>query len=61
VPAVVDQAVYNGHETRYRVRLGEEVLWTVRLPNDSHALPQFFAGDRVILGWKADDAVVLTA
>jgi spermidine/putrescine transport system ATP-binding protein len=61
VPAVVDQAVYNGHETRYRVRLGEEVLWTVRLPNDSHALPQFSAGDRVILGWKADDAVVLTA
>ncbi|MFM8540425.1 MAG: ABC transporter ATP-binding protein [Nitrospira sp.] len=60
VPALVDQVVYNGYETRYRVSLGESVCWTVRLSNGGAAVPRFAVGDRVVVGWKAEDAVVLT-
>ena len=60
VPARVAKAVYNGHEMQYQLRLGESLIWTVRVPNADGGQKRFLPGESVMVRWNRDDSVVLT-
>lgn len=54
---VVETAVYLGSQTRYRVRVGEDI-WQVTEPHEEGE-PEWERGDEVLLQWDADDVVVV--
>ncbi len=65
VPAIVEEAVYIGTDTRYRARIGGKQDVVARVQNvggimDGGAHP-FQRGDRVYLSWPTDSAMVLTS
>ena len=58
--ASVDKVLYIGSDRRYMVRLGERVVWNVRVPNDEFGQNGLVRGDAVYVCWQISDAVVLT-
>jgi len=54
---LIEELVYLGTDTRYLVRLSDELILTVRQQNLDHSA--FRKGDRVYLGWPAPCAQVL--
>jgi spermidine/putrescine transport system ATP-binding protein len=58
--ASVDKVLYSGSDRRYMVRLGEGVVWNVRVPNDESGRNGLVRGDAVYVCWQISDAVVLT-
>lgn len=57
----VEEVIYIGTDTRYRVRLGAEVDVSVRMQNyGSRYDTTFDVGDRVYVHWAAENAQVLT-
>jgi spermidine/putrescine transport system ATP-binding protein len=64
VPAVVEEAVYIGTDTRYTARVGERHHVVARVQNVGGALDAaqpFQRGDQVYLSWPIDSALVLTS
>lgn len=59
VAAQVVKAIYNGHETQYRLRVAERLVWTVRVPNTDGRHSRFLSGEAVLVCWNHDDSVVL--
>jgi len=58
---MVDEAIYIGTDTRYRVRLTKEVVLFVRMQNfGSRYDTPFKVGDEVFVFWIAENAQVLT-
>jgi spermidine/putrescine transport system ATP-binding protein len=60
LPASVDKVLYSGSDRRYLVRVGEGVVWNVRVPNDESGRNGLVRGDAVHVRWQISDAVVLT-
>ena len=58
--ASVDKVLYSGSDRRYMVRLGERVVWNVRVPNDESGRNGLVRGAAVYVRWQISDAVVLT-
>jgi spermidine/putrescine transport system ATP-binding protein len=56
----VDKILYSGSDRRYMVRLGERVVWNVRVPNDESGRNGLVRGDAIYVHWQTSDAVVLT-
>lgn len=56
----VDKVLYSGSDRRYLVRLGEHVIWNVRVPNDESGQNGLERGDAVYVRWQISDAVVLS-
>ena len=54
---LIEEVVYFGTDTRYLVRLGDDLVLTVRQQNLDHSA--FRRGDRVYLGWPSQGAQVL--
>ncbi len=63
VPAVVEEAVYIGTDTRYKARIGERHHIVARIQNIGGMLGVhlFERGDQVYLSWPTDSAMVLTS
>jgi spermidine/putrescine transport system ATP-binding protein len=64
VPAVVEEAVYIGTDTRYKVKVGDHHHVVARVQNVTTTLedPHLFQrGDRVYLSWPMESALVLTS
>jgi spermidine/putrescine transport system ATP-binding protein len=59
LPALVDKVLYSGSDRRYLVRLGERLVWNVRVPNDESGRNGLVCGDAVYVRWQISDAVVL--
>jgi spermidine/putrescine transport system ATP-binding protein len=58
--ASVDKVLYSGSDRRYLVRLGEHVVWNVRVPNDESGRIGHVPGDTLHVRWQISDAVVLS-
>jgi spermidine/putrescine transport system ATP-binding protein len=58
--ASVDKVLYSGSDRRYLVRLGERVVWNVRVLNDESGRNGLVPGDAVYVRWQISDAVVLS-
>lgn len=56
----VDKVLYSGSDRRYLVRLGERLVWNVRVPNDESGRNGLQRGDVVYVRWHMADAVVLS-
>jgi len=56
----IDKVLYSGSDRRYMVRLGERVVWNVRVPNDEFGRNGLSRGDAINVRWQISDAVVLT-
>jgi hypothetical protein len=52
--------LYSGSDRRYLVRLGEHVVWNVRVPNDESGRNGLVPGDNLSVRWQISDAVVLS-
>jgi spermidine/putrescine transport system ATP-binding protein len=64
VPAVIQESVYIGTDTRYTVRVAERHAVVARIQNvtsDLIANRPFRPGDQVFLSWTVDSAMVLTS
>jgi spermidine/putrescine transport system ATP-binding protein len=64
VPVVVDEAIYIGTDTRYKMCLAERHHVIVRTQNVGSSLDEarpFRRGDQVYLSWVIDSALVLTS
>jgi spermidine/putrescine transport system ATP-binding protein len=64
VPAVVEEAVYIGTDTRYTARVGERHHVVARVQNVGGTLDtaqSFQRGDQVYLSWPIESALVLTS
>lgn len=61
LPASIDKVLYSGSDRRYLVRLGERLVWNVRVPNDEAGRNGLVRGDRVYVRWQISDAVLLNA
>lgn len=57
--ASVDKVLYSGSDRRYMVRLGERLLWNVRVANDEAGRNGLVRGDTVYVRWQISDVVVL--
>ena len=55
---IIEEVIYVGEATKFRVRIGDERFLTVKQPSRLETM-QWRRGDRVTLGWRAEDAVVL--
>jgi spermidine/putrescine transport system ATP-binding protein len=55
----IEKVLYSGSDRRYLVRLGEGVVWNVRVPNDESGRVGLVQGDAVHVRWQTSDAVVL--
>lgn len=56
----VEKVLYSGSDRRYLVRLGERLVWNVRVPNDESGRNGLVRGDAVHVRWHIADAVVLS-
>lgn len=54
----LEKCLYGGHETHYMVRLADAVTWKVVMPTPRGEDKPFAAGERVCLGWRADDGMI---
>jgi spermidine/putrescine transport system ATP-binding protein len=64
IPAIVDEAIYIGTDTRYTVRIADRHLVVARLQNMGSALNGerlFQRGEQVYVSWTLDSAMVLTS
>lgn len=57
--ASVDKVLYSGSDRHYMVRLGEGVVWNVRVQNDDAGRNGLVRGDAIHVRWQVSDAVVL--
>jgi spermidine/putrescine transport system ATP-binding protein len=55
----IDKVLYSGSDRRYLVRLGERMVWNVRVSNDESGRNGLVRGDAVYVNWQISDAVVL--
>ena len=56
----VEKLLYSGSDRRYLVRLGEHVIWNVRVPNDESGRKELVPGGTQYVRWQISDAVVLS-
>jgi len=64
IPAIVDEAIYIGTDTRYTVRIADRHSVVARLQNMGSALNGerlFQRGEQVYVSWTLDSAMVLTS
>jgi spermidine/putrescine transport system ATP-binding protein len=64
IPAIIDEAVYIGTDTRYTARITERHHVVARVQNVGGALDggqAFQRGDQVYLSWPTESAMVLTS
>jgi ABC-type Fe3+/spermidine/putrescine transport system ATPase subunit len=64
VPAIVEETVYIGTDTRYTMRVAERHRVVARLQNVGSNLATvrpFRRNDQVYLSWDTDNALVLTS
>ncbi len=64
VPATVEETIYIGTDTRYRVRVAERHRVVARIQNVGSSLAEarpFQRGEQVYLSWAIDSAMVLTS
>ena len=57
--ASVDKVLYSGSDRHYMVRLGERLVWNVRVPNDESGRNGLMRGNAIHVRWQVSDAVVL--
>jgi spermidine/putrescine transport system ATP-binding protein len=63
VPVTVEEAIYIGTDTRYKMRLAQRHHVVVRIQNVGSRLDEarpYQRGDQVYLSWATDSALVLT-
>lgn len=58
VPGRIEKCLYGGHEMHYTVRLAEAVTWKVVVPAPRGEDKTFAPGERVWLGWRADEGMI---
>ncbi|MFN8454017.1 MAG: ABC transporter ATP-binding protein [Anaerolineae bacterium] len=64
VPAVLEEAIFIGTDTRYKAKIGEHQHVVARVQNVISSLEanqNFLYGDKVHLSWPIDSAMVLTS
>jgi putative spermidine/putrescine transport system ATP-binding protein len=57
-PGVVSDVVYTAGSVRYRVRLGDDLVLTVRVPS-RHGIVLKAIGDAVTVAWRAGDTIIV--
>ncbi len=57
--ARIEKAFYSGSETRYVLRLSQEVFWKAHVPNAGADQKRFSPGDMLFVRWKPSEGVVL--
>jgi spermidine/putrescine transport system ATP-binding protein len=63
IPALVEEAIYIGTDTRYTVRVADQqpvVIRVQNIGNDVVSNRPFQRGEQVYLSWDTDNALVLT-
>lgn len=61
IPGTVEEVIYIGTDIRYLVRVTDETILTVRQQNSGGmAADRFESGDRLHIGWRAENASLLT-
>lgn len=64
VPAVLEEAIFIGTDTRYKAKIGDRQHVVARVQNIISSLEPdqtFLYGDKVYLSWPIDSAMVLTS
>jgi spermidine/putrescine transport system ATP-binding protein len=64
VPAIIEEAVYIGTDTRYTARVADKYEVVARIQNVGHSIEAnrpFKRGEQVYLSWATDTALVLTS
>ncbi len=59
LPAHIDQALYNGSDMHYVVRLANGLVWKARVPNSEVVHKRFVPGETVFVRWNVGEGVVL--
>jgi putative spermidine/putrescine transport system ATP-binding protein len=57
-PGVISDVVYTAGSVRYRVRLGGDLVLTVRVPS-RHGIVLQALGDAVTVAWRASDTIIV--
>ncbi len=57
-PGVISDVVYTAGSVRYRVRLGDNLVLTVRVPS-RHGIILQALGDAVTVAWRASDTIIV--
>jgi putative spermidine/putrescine transport system ATP-binding protein len=57
-PGVISDVVYTAGSVRYRVRLGDDLVLTVRVPS-RHGIVLHAVGDAVTVAWRASDTILV--
>jgi putative spermidine/putrescine transport system ATP-binding protein len=57
-PGVISDVVYTAGSVRYRVRLGHDLVLTVRVPS-RHGIVLQALGDAVTVAWRARDTIIV--
>lgn len=60
VEATIEEIIYVGEATKFRVRVHGERILSVKQPSRLETM-RWQRGDRVLLSWRAEDAVLLRA
>ncbi|MCS7051876.1 MAG: TOBE domain-containing protein, partial [Thermomicrobium sp.] len=58
--ATIEEIIYVGEATKFRVRVTGDRVLSIKQPSRSETM-RFRRGDRVPISWRAEDAVVLRA
>lgn len=64
VPAILEEAIFIGTDTRYKAKIGEQHHVVARIQNVVSSLEanqNFLYGDKVYLTWPVESAMVLTS
>jgi spermidine/putrescine ABC transporter ATP-binding subunit len=60
VEGVIEEVIYVGEATKFRIRVGNDRYLTVKQPSRLETM-RWQRGDRVTLSWRREDAVVVRA
>jgi spermidine/putrescine transport system ATP-binding protein len=61
VPGHIEKCLYGGQTMQYVVRVAEELRWKIMIPPSRCEDKMFAPGERVCLGWHADDGMIFPA
>jgi spermidine/putrescine transport system ATP-binding protein len=54
----IEKCLYGGHQTQYVAQLADAVTWKVVMPTARGEEKTFAPGERVWLGWRADEGLI---
>jgi len=57
---VIEEVIYVGEATKFRIRVGTDRYLTVKQPSRLETM-RWQRGDRVTLSWRTEDAVIVRA